>query len=248
METIAVFSLGSTVLEFARFGIELLRNGAELYKSSQGALSTNQQLELATADLRALLVKLRTRPHLLTTTEDDFSRLLQLAENTAGELVERLERLKVKDTKSRKWKSVYKAIEHVWTQEEISMLTKKLAKLKQDVNTHVLHYILYVTSYLLPQRNHSELIRAGRLWIKNHFGIPPDTVVSTKGHNLLSYPSSRVVPTRKKQTQLSKIFGTTWRRSCILYVGLIMSIRMNTVELEEKLQKKILAMSGPKPA
>jgi hypothetical protein len=139
-------SLAGTALEFARFGIELLSNGRELYKSSQGALSANEKLELATADLRALIAKLRTREKTPETVDDrgpkTFQHVLCSTENAAKELVERLERLKVRSTKSRKLESVRKAVESVWTKDEIDALTKKLTGFKDAIETHVLFSIL----------------------------------------------------------------------------------------------------------
>jgi hypothetical protein len=147
MEALTTFSLAGTILEFTRFGIDLLSNGRELYKSSQGALSANHQVELATADLRALLVKLRSRERSAETAEekDDgetFQHILYGAEKAAKELVERLERLKVKDTKSRKWESVRKAVQSVWTRDEIEALTQKLGRFKDALETHVLFSIV----------------------------------------------------------------------------------------------------------
>ena len=147
MEVLAAFSLSGTILEFARFGMKLLSDGRELYKSSQGARSANEQLELATSDLRALLVKLRSRhrPPVIAQDEKDgetFQRILHRAEETAKELVERLERLKVKRPKSRKWESVRKAVQSVWTKDEVEALTKKLERFKDAVETHVLGSIV----------------------------------------------------------------------------------------------------------
>jgi hypothetical protein len=149
METITAFSLAGTVLEFARFGMELLSDGRELYKSPQGVLSANEQLELATADLRALLVKLRSRDRPSATAENEedketFQHILHCTEKTAKELVGRLERLKVKGNKRRKWESVRKAVQSVWTKDEIECLTKKLKGFKDAIETRVLFSIVYV--------------------------------------------------------------------------------------------------------
>jgi hypothetical protein len=147
MEPLRAFSLAGTVLEFARFGIELLSDGFELYKSSHGALSANEQLELAVVDLRALLVKLRARerpPATQAVTDDPntFHRILCSAEEAAAELVSRLEGLKVKSMKDRKWESVRKAIRTVCTKDEIAALAQKLVVFKDAMQTHVLFSIL----------------------------------------------------------------------------------------------------------
>ena len=50
MDPLSAFSLAGTILEFTRFGISLLNDGRELYKSAHGTLSANDQLELAAAE------------------------------------------------------------------------------------------------------------------------------------------------------------------------------------------------------
>jgi hypothetical protein len=185
MEALAAFSLAGTILEFSRFGMDLLRDGRELYKSSKGVLSANEQLELATADLQALLVKLNARewPALEEENETTFHRIYLEAEKVAAELLHRLEDLKVRRGKSRKLESVRKAIESAWTKDEIDSLMKKLAGFKDAVETHILFSIVSVTivSPSIPQST-ADLLRTVKLWMKNHFGIPRVSIVSMTGH------------------------------------------------------------------
>jgi hypothetical protein len=194
MEVLAAFSFAGTILEFSRFGISLLSDSLELYKSSKGVLSANEQIELATADLRALLVKFRTRqrPQAVVDAaaedeenEDSFQQILREAEKAAVELLGRLERLKVKGPKSQKWKSVRKAIQSVWTKGEIGSLTKKLERFKEAVETHVLFSIVYVSLVLFHTlQTDTELARIGRNWMKSHFKILRVSIVSMNGPNL----------------------------------------------------------------
>lgn len=140
-------SLVGTVLEFARFGIELLSEARELYKSTHGALSVNEQLRLATVDLRELLVKLRTREGLPAVAEHEngqttFQHILAGTEKAAEDLLLRLEQLRAKSTKDRKWQSVRKAVRTVCTKVEIESLKGELAGFKDAVQTHVLYSIL----------------------------------------------------------------------------------------------------------
>ncbi|KAE9371784.1 hypothetical protein N431DRAFT_559214 [Stipitochalara longipes BDJ] len=147
MEALTAFSLAGTILEFARFGIDLLSDGRELYKSSHGALSANEQLELATADLCALLVKLRSRERPKTILEDNedqkiFQHILCDAEKVAAELLERLEGLKVKGAKGRKWESVRKALHTASTKANIGTLTKTLEGYKNALKTNILFSVV----------------------------------------------------------------------------------------------------------
>jgi hypothetical protein len=147
MEALTAFSVAGTILEFSRFGLSLLRDSRELYKSSHGALSGNEQLELATADLRALLVKLKGREGSGTKMEEEkvptsFQHILCGAEYTAKELLRRLEGLKIRGDKSDKWEIVRKAIQNHWGKSDIEALTKKLERFKDAVQPHVLFSIL----------------------------------------------------------------------------------------------------------
>jgi hypothetical protein len=147
MEVLTAFSLAGTVLEFSRFGLSLLRDSRELYKSSHGALSGNEQLELATADLRALLVKLKGREGSGTKIEEEkvpmsFQHILCGAEEAAEKLLRLLEKLKIRGVKSDKWEIVQTAIQNRLEKSDIEALTKKLEKFKDAVQPHLLFSIL----------------------------------------------------------------------------------------------------------
>jgi hypothetical protein len=87
-------SLAGTILEFTRFGISLLKTPRTIH----GTLSANDQLELAAADLGALLVKLKARqPDIASAPgdhvegkDDTFQNILNDAQKAAAELIERL--------------------------------------------------------------------------------------------------------------------------------------------------------------
>jgi hypothetical protein len=143
MEGLKAFSLTGNILEFARFGIDLLTEGREFYKSSHGTLSANEQLELATADMRALVAKFKTREGLPASGEDEedpktFQQVLCGAGKVAEELLLRLEGLKVKGMKDRKWESVRKAMSSVLTRHEMEALKNKLVLYRDAVQTHII--------------------------------------------------------------------------------------------------------------
>jgi hypothetical protein len=153
MDPFTAFSFAGTVLEFSRFGTSLLKEGRELYRSTHGALTANEELELVTADLGALLVKLRQRFPAATTVNSIahgkdpakyLSQIISDVEKVANELLKRLNGLKVKDGKHRKWESIRKAVESAWTKDEIAALTKRLATFKDAVEANLLFSIMQV--------------------------------------------------------------------------------------------------------
>jgi hypothetical protein len=159
MEPFTAFSLAGTVLAFSRFGMALLGDARELYKSTQGALTANEELELVIIDLQALLIKLKARfpaTDQATITRDregldndptrTLSQIIEDAEELAKELLKRLNSLKVKSDQGRKWgrkwESVRKAVESVWTKDEIAALNKRLESFKNAVKTSILVSIM----------------------------------------------------------------------------------------------------------
>ena len=141
IEVLAAIALAGNILEFSRLGISLLHDTHELYKSAKGSLSVNDQLELITIDLEAFVAKLQeTNPG--ASIETSFQVLLTETQCVAKELLDRLEGLKSKDSRGKKWESFRKAIKGAWTKDEIEELTKKLSRFKDAVESHIMHSIL----------------------------------------------------------------------------------------------------------
>jgi len=108
MDPLTAFSVAGTVIQFVDFSTKLVLGARELYKSSSGVLSANQELELVTSDLQAVLQKLGSwtdnapdepsgKDHELKAS---FALVQAEATRLAGELMTKLDRLKVsKDLK-----------------------------------------------------------------------------------------------------------------------------------------------------
>ena len=157
MEPFTAFAFASTVLAFSRFGMALLGDARELYKSTRGAVTANEELELVINDLQALLIKLKTRFPAVDQANTirggldngptwTLSQIIEDAEELAKELLERLSSLKVQSDQGRKWgriwESVRKAVETVWTKDEIAALNKRLESFKNAIKTSILVSIM----------------------------------------------------------------------------------------------------------
>jgi hypothetical protein len=59
MDPLTALSLAGTVVQFVDFRSKLLLAGRELYKSTTGSLTVNDEIELVTSDLLAITQKLR---------------------------------------------------------------------------------------------------------------------------------------------------------------------------------------------
>lgn len=147
-----MISLVGNIVQFVDFGSKLLSNAVELYRSPVGKLAGHHQLELVTTDLHALISKLRQSyyPENDRSSEGNeaqrktFEAICDEAAKVAEELATRLDKLKVKDGRLRKWHSLQHAVEGAWSRNELLDLKKQLSGLKDALKTRVLFSIRLV--------------------------------------------------------------------------------------------------------
>jgi hypothetical protein len=148
MDPLSALSLAGRIVQFVDFGSKLLRDAQGLYRSSSGALTANEELELVTADLRALIAKLQQSeidydiPGPLTKDEHDdqlsFGKLCAGALSTAQELLRRLEKLKAKSIRGSPWGAFQKAVKGLWTRKEVIELLERLGRFKDALDSRIL--------------------------------------------------------------------------------------------------------------
>jgi hypothetical protein len=139
MDPLTALSVAGTIVQFADFGSKMFSEGCQMYKSANGAVTANEELELVIFDLLALTKKLPKLFHgqLVTSTLNDMSdqldvvdKICEEAARLAEEILRRLDGLKVEGQKRRMWKSFSQAIKCAWTKEEIAAMVKRLAAFK----------------------------------------------------------------------------------------------------------------------
>jgi hypothetical protein len=134
METLAIIGLVGNIVQFLDFSGKLISKSTELYRSSEGALAEHIDVETVTNHLVLLNGKLKNAA---TTTGDGALESLCISCGTAADkLLAALDKVKVKD-KQHKWKSITKALRSVWSKEEIEDLERRLARLREELNFHV---------------------------------------------------------------------------------------------------------------
>jgi RecA-family ATPase len=151
MDPLSALSLAGNVLQFIDFGTKLFSKAGELYKSTVGSLAANDQLELVTADLRALVSKLRqslsseeTQGEIVREDKEtwsSFKRVCDEAADVADEIILRLGKLRLQDGKFRRLRSILQAVETLWSEREITSLLKRLSSLRIALETRVLFSI-----------------------------------------------------------------------------------------------------------
>jgi hypothetical protein len=158
MDPLSALSLAGNVVQLIDFGSKLLSGARELYKSPSGTLAAHHELELVTTDLSALVIKLRksfdqgggieSADQDATIQRRSFEQICDEAVKVAEELVQRLDKLKVKDGKLRTLRSLQHAVETAWSRQEKEDLKKRLLSLKDALETRVLFAIRYVRTVL----------------------------------------------------------------------------------------------------
>jgi hypothetical protein len=154
MDPLTALSLAGNIIQFVDFGSRLLGRAAELYRSPTGSLSFHDELELVTTDLQTLVIKLQqSLPSADSQDSQDqehtdgwssFMKICHEAAKVADELAGRLARLKVKDGKHRKLRSLKHAVESLWSEKEIAVLLERLSNFKEALESRVLFSIKLV--------------------------------------------------------------------------------------------------------
>jgi hypothetical protein len=140
MEAFAIIGLVGNIVQFVDFSGRLISKSTELYRSGEGALAENVDTETAANHLVRLNSKLTNAA---TATGDSTLENLCKSCNTAAEkLLAALDKVKVKG-EQRKWKSVRKAFKSVWSKEEIGELERRLSKLREELNLHLVVDLRY---------------------------------------------------------------------------------------------------------
>jgi hypothetical protein len=141
MEALAAIGLVGNIVQFVDFSRKLISKSIQLYHSYDGALAEDIEIEKATKHLLRLNKTLKDDA---ATVGDGALQSLSLScREAAIDLLEALGKAKVKD-RQQKWESIRKALKSVWSKEELKRLEQRLAKIKDDLNLHVVVGLRYV--------------------------------------------------------------------------------------------------------
>lgn len=145
-EALAAVSLTANILEFLTFGLKVISKGQRTYRSNDGILTENADLEHVTSDLLVLQTKLQRDidPVALRSDyseEDEALRLLLEASNKAAkELLVRLNKAKGQG-RFRQWKSPRQAVKSVWCETDIDEMAVRLAHFRDQLQTRTIVFL-----------------------------------------------------------------------------------------------------------
>ncbi|PMD58378.1 uncharacterized protein K444DRAFT_563688, partial [Hyaloscypha bicolor E] len=147
MDPLSALSVAAAVIQFVDYGAGIVSKGTQLYKSVDGALGENIELETASIRLQQLssgvqgsLSQARrdSTQGSPTQVDQDLETICKECVTVSKELVDKLETLKVPgDHRYKKWKSFRQALKSVWSKEKIEAIAKRLYSLRAELNTHV---------------------------------------------------------------------------------------------------------------
>lgn len=154
MEALSAISLASNIVQFLEFGLRVLSKGKKIYRSVDGALEENLDLEIVTSDLLVMQTKLKSTLLSSNHTQlvlDDVKAFNTLSESCAGlaeKLLERLNMVKVQ-RRFRRWKSLRQALKIVWSKQDIENMKNILQSFRSEMQTHLLISLRLVTNLYL---------------------------------------------------------------------------------------------------
>jgi hypothetical protein len=134
MEALAIIGLVGNIVQFVDFSGKLISKSTELYRSSEGALAENIDIEMATNHLVLLNSKLKDAA--AATGDSALENLCKSCNTAAEKLLDALDKVKV-NREQQKWKSMRKALRSVWSKEEIGELERRLSKFREELNSHI---------------------------------------------------------------------------------------------------------------
>jgi hypothetical protein len=146
MEALAIIGLVGNIVQFVDFSGKLISKSTELYRSSEGALAENIDIEMATNHLVLLNSKLKDAA--AATGDSALENLCKSCNTAAEKLLAALAKVKV-NGQQQKWKSMRKALRSVWSKEEIGELERRLSKFREELNLHIVVDLRCV--YKLPR-------------------------------------------------------------------------------------------------
>ena len=162
MDPLSAISLAGSIAQFLNYATKLVSKGHALYKSSEGALAENLDLEVVANNLIDVNFRVvqsysripSTSSSNATTSLIDQQSLRSIAEscdNVAKQLLDILQKLKVQGP-HRTWKSVRQAIKSVWNKAHIDELRGRMEGYREQMIFHLVavgRYGQFIKSFAL---------------------------------------------------------------------------------------------------
>jgi hypothetical protein len=159
MDPLTALSIAGNVVQFLDFTSKLVSKGYRIYTSAEGGLSENEQIQTLTEDMRNIAVRLKKdlvldsqglvnqRTEMEAPSNEDLAlkMLCQKCCSLANELLDQLEKLKVRGDKHRKWRSFRQALKTVYNKGRLEEMRQQLESIRSQMDLHLLMSHRYIT-------------------------------------------------------------------------------------------------------
>ncbi|KAH6667689.1 hypothetical protein B0J14DRAFT_601221 [Halenospora varia] len=139
-DPLTALGLASNIVQLVTFTSDLISKGREIYKSADGTLVENLELETITTSLQVLsneLVLPICERGKLTKTENQLQELCDGCKAVSGQLLDVIRGIKAKGPHMR-WNSFRQALNSVWREDEIEALETRLDRYRRQIDTTLL--------------------------------------------------------------------------------------------------------------
>jgi hypothetical protein len=138
MDPITALGVAGNVLQIVQVAGSIVSKAYRIYKSSDGALVENLDVEAAASGLRGLTWRLDLSLRGETSTclaenEQLLSEVCWKCMETSNELIGLLEELKIRTTGPRRWASLRKALESIWVKKDILAMAKTFSLYREQL-------------------------------------------------------------------------------------------------------------------
>jgi hypothetical protein len=140
MDPLTALGLASNIIQIISFTSNLISKGREIYKSADGTLITNLELEAITRNLQDLSGHLsfpRKRRKDLSDADKELQELCKGCTRVSAQLIEVIQGLAVRGD-HRKFNSFRQALNSVWKEDTIEELSKRLERYRSQIDTMLL--------------------------------------------------------------------------------------------------------------
>jgi len=142
MDPATALGIASSIVQLVSFTSDLISKGNEIYKSVDGALSENLELETIAASLQELSSELpftffNNPKRQLSKTEKQMQDLCQGCRILSTQLLDAVKSLKISGSSTR-WKGFRQALLIVWQEPKIIALETRLERYRQQLDTVLL--------------------------------------------------------------------------------------------------------------
>jgi hypothetical protein len=142
LDPLTAIGLVGNIVQFVDFGCKIVSKTTETYRSADGLLKENADLELVTNDLISINTILTTSSA-VATADPALDKLCTGCIEVSTELLAALAKVKAGKDPT-KWRSVRKALRSVWSKDKISDLEARLGGFRDEVNLRIVVSLRYV--------------------------------------------------------------------------------------------------------